>query len=182
VNAGHHTQVVTRNGQHAQFLVSNKGIGINDSQTNIRQVNSVQLVQSVEGLGVQVLQGAVGDLDGSHVLKTQILEEVGSHQDGVLRTHIGHNQIRNVRAKLLDAHVKSAAGGHQIAVDIPGTLTESWTGHVLAKDNLLIIGQKVVSGIVLVIIIIQTLVVVILRVAVDIVSTLFGLLVVGFAL
>jgi len=47
---------------------------------------------------------------------------------------------------------------------------------------LLIIGQKVVSGIVLVIIIIQTLVVVILRVAVDIVSTLFGLLVVGFAL
>jgi len=108
VQVGHHTQVIARDGQHAQLLVSQEGIRVNDGQTHICQVNGIQFVQSEEGLLVQVLQGAVGDFDGSHILEAQVEEEFGAHQDGVLGTHIGHHQVGNIRAKLLDARVKSA--------------------------------------------------------------------------
>jgi len=96
VQVGHHTQVIARDGQHAQLLVSQEGIRVNDGQTHICQVNGIQFVQSEEGLLVQVLQGAVGDFNGSHILEAQVEEEFGTHQDGVLGTHIGHHQVRNV--------------------------------------------------------------------------------------
>jgi len=77
---------------------------------------------------------------------------------------------------------KPAAGGHQIAVDISRALAESRAGDVLAENHLLIIGQKIFRGIVLFIVFIQIFFVIILGVAVNVISTFFGLLVGGFAL
>lgn len=135
----HNTQIVAGNGKHAKLLVVDKGVGVEESQTHIGHVHGIELFQAVEGLRVYELNGAVGNLNGGHILQAQLLKELGGQQYWVFGTNIGHYQIGNVRAKLLGSGIQSAARGHQVTVDVPRADTVSRTGHILTEHNLLIV-------------------------------------------
>lgn len=107
MDTGHNTQIIACNGQHAQFLVVGKGIGIDNGQTNIGQINGVQIVQTLEGIGMQIFNGTVGNLNRGDTFQAQLHKELWSQEYGIFGSNIGDNQIGNVFAEFLGTSVNS---------------------------------------------------------------------------
>lgn len=59
----HHTEIISHDGQKAESFVFDKSVRIDESQTNIGQINRVQIIQATECLRMQVLNGTIGQFN-----------------------------------------------------------------------------------------------------------------------
>ena len=87
---------------------------------------------------MQILNGAIGDLNRGHMLQAHFSKEFGAQENRIFGSNIGHNQISNVGTEFLSTRIEATAGGDQIAVDVAFTYTMTWTGHIVAENNILI--------------------------------------------
>lgn len=108
VDTGHNTQIIVRNGQHAQFLVLGEGIRIDDGQTNIGQIHREQIIQTVECIVMQILNGAIGNLNRGDMFQAQLQEEIWAQENGIFGSYIGNNQIGNIFTELLGTSVNAS--------------------------------------------------------------------------
>lgn len=99
---------------------------------------------------MNVLNGAVGDLNRRHTPQAQLHKELGTQQYGVLGTNVGHHKIGDVRAKLLGAQIQAAARGHHVTNGVARADAVPGAGHVLTEHNLLLVRDLLVIVIVVV--------------------------------